>query len=92
MDTLMNVLLERFFDYYILDKDGNLLISDYGLEPLIKLLYKLGNEDDPNKKVPILDQILNVVHMRSDLAGWFVEGGEKALSALSGYGEIGNEK
>jgi hypothetical protein len=91
MDTLMNVLLERFFDYYILDKNGNLLISDYGLEPLIKLLYKLGNEDDPNKKVPILDQILNVVHMRSDLAGWLVEGGQYALSELSGYGDIGKE-
>jgi len=90
--TLKGVLLERFYDYYIIDKDGHTIISDYGLEPLNKLLYKLGNEDDPNKKIPILDQILNVAHMRSDLAGWLVEGGQHALSELSGYGDIGDEK
>jgi hypothetical protein len=59
-------------------------ISDYGLKPLHKLLVQLRKEFDPSKKLPILDKMLNVVHARSDIASWFVEGGSTALSQLSG--------
>ena len=30
------------------------------------------------------DRMLNVVHQRSDIAEWFVEGGSRALAQLSG--------
>jgi hypothetical protein len=29
--------------------------------------------------------MLNVLHQRSDIANWFVEGGSHALAQLSGY-------
>jgi len=86
---LLDVLLEKWYWKYAVDpKTGHNYVSDYGLEPLEKLLVKLGDEEDVNKKIPIIDQILNVAHQRSDLAGWLVQGGSSALSALSGYGEL----
>jgi len=86
---LLDELLEKWYWNYAVDpKTGHNYVSDYGLEPLEKLLVKLGDEDDVNRKIPIIDQILNVAHQRSDLAGWLVQGGTNALSALSGYGEL----
>lgn len=83
---LMDLLEKRFFWYYIVDpKSGQSFISDYGLEPLMKLVERLRNlpEDQIGQRITTIDKILNVVHQRSDLAGWFVEGGSEALSNLS---------
>lgn len=75
---------EDFWDYI---KE----ISDYGFSDfggrrpgLTTLLGHLRKARTPEEKVPIIDQILNVVHQRSDLAALFVEGGSAALSQLSG--------
>lgn len=83
---LFKILCEKFWDYYIEDpKSGQARISDYGLDPLLKLLDKLRKEKTPEKKLVLMDNILNVVHQRSDIASWFVQGGSLALSKLSGY-------
>jgi hypothetical protein len=58
-------------------------MSDYGLEPLLKLLYDLMRTDVPEQELVLIDRMLNVVHMRSDIASWFVEGGSRSLSQLS---------
>ncbi len=79
----MAAYMDEHFGDWILD-GGQWRISDYGLKPLHKLLAQLRKEIDPSKKLPILDKILNVVHQRSDIASWFVEGGSSALSQLSG--------
>ena len=90
---LLDVLLEKWYWKYSIDpKSGHNYISDYGLEPLEKLLVKLVDEEDVNRKIPIIDQILNVAHQRSDLAAWLVQGGSAALSQLSGYGELEPEE
>ncbi len=75
--------MDQYFGDWILE-NGQWRISDYGLKPLHQLLARLRKEFDPSKKLPILDKILNVVHQRSDIASWFVEGGSSALSQLSG--------
>jgi len=85
-DELYDALVERFYYYYTEDsKTGQPYLSDYGLEPLQKLLIKLRNtsEDNINERIMLLDKILNVVHPRSDLASLFVRGGSRALSDLS---------
>lgn len=69
--------VEDFYDYV---KE----ISDYGFPRLMTLLIRVRKARTPEEKLPILDQILNVVHQRSDLAALFVEGGSRALSQLSG--------
>jgi hypothetical protein len=71
-------------DVYFVAPNGQLRISDYGLQPLQKHLNSLKKEHDPSRKMMYMDMILNVVHQRSDLASWFVEGGSQALSQLSG--------
>jgi len=91
-EKLMDAMKERFFDYYLTDpKTGHLYISDYGLTPIMTQANKLYAEQISEKKVVLIDSILNVVHQRSDLASWFVQGGSAALSDLSGY-EIPDEE
>jgi hypothetical protein len=84
---LFSELKEKFFDYYMSDEQQNMggFISDYGLEPLVKLSGQLRRDRTPEEKLITIDKILNVVHQRSDIAYWFVEGGSRALSQLSGY-------
>lgn len=79
----MDKYMDDHFGDWILD-GHQWRISDYGLKPLHKFLVQLRKEFDPSKKLPILDKMLNVVHQRSDIAAWFVEGGSAALSDLSG--------
>ena len=81
---LIEGLQEQFFWYYIEDPEsGHIRMSDYGLEPLIKLMSELRNARDDNSKIVIMDKMLNVVHQRSDIAAWYVKGGSDALSDLS---------
>lgn len=76
--------LDFWFGDYITEEHGQLRISDFGLPKLNKLILELRKTHDVSKKLPILDRMLNVIHMRSDIAEWFVEGGSRALSQLSG--------
>jgi hypothetical protein len=83
---LMDELTGKFFDYYMNDPDGKMggFISDYGLRPLEELLSELLRAKEDSEKVMLVDRMLNVVHQRSDIASWFVEGGSRALAQLSG--------
>ena len=72
------------FGDYIEDKGGAWRFSDYATDKLVKLLEHLRRTSDYNEKIVFVDMILNVIHQRSDLASWFVQGGSKALSKLSG--------
>lgn len=67
---------------YLLDEHGQWRLSDYALEPLCKLAGKIIEETDPIKKLLLLNQVLNVVHQRSDVASWFIEGGRDSLDEL----------
>lgn len=58
-------------------------VSDYGLEPLWKLANELMSTSSAEQKLLIIDQMLNVVHARGDLAALFIEGGSGALGQLS---------
>lgn len=76
--------MEDFFDY--VKEISDYAFSDFGgTRPgLTTLLSQVRRARTPEEKLPLLDQILNVVHQRSDLAALFVEGGSSALSQLSG--------
>ncbi len=63
------------------------LLSDFALKPLNDLLFKLLSEKDYGQKIVLMDRMLNVIHMRSDLAELYVEGGSRTLSQLSGTPE-----
>ena len=79
-------LLEKLGEY-LQDENGQWRWSDYGLDKLVDLAGELLGETDYEKKLILIDQVLNVVHQRSDLASMFIQGGRGALNQLSGKKE-----
>ena len=71
------------FEWFACDKQGNWRISDYALDELYPLCADLLIETDYNTKLYLIDRMLNIVHPRSDLASWFVDGGSTTLSILA---------
>lgn len=58
-------------------------VSDFGLPQLWKIAEQLFSARNAEDKLLLIDQMLNVVHQRGDLAALFIEGGSGALSQLS---------
>jgi len=58
-------------------------ISDYGLPKLWELANQLMSKSTAEEKLIVLDQMLNVIHQRGDLAALFIEGGSSSLTDLS---------
>jgi hypothetical protein len=71
------------FGDYMRDEITN--ISDFGLDPLLKLLKQLRQQTKPEEKLVTIDRMLNVIHQTSDLANIFLQGGVNDLNNLSGY-------
>ena len=83
-------LPEDYFDNdtaFFKDKNGSWLISDYALKPLSHLELQLRKAKTAEQKLQTIDKILNVIHMRSDLSSWFVQGGQATLNRLAGTGD-----
>lgn len=74
-------------DVAIADIHGNWMISDYGINRLQTLIHNALTTSDYEQKLLNLDAMLNVVHQRSNLAAWFVQGGRGALEAISANDE-----
>ena len=72
-----------FYDWCQLP-DGSDAISDYGIEPISKILNELSPNSTPEDKLIIINRCLDVVHCRGDLASAFIEGGRRTCSAISG--------
>ena len=65
------------------DFDCQVPISDYGLNPLLELATEAIATSDATARLLIMNRILNVWHMRSDLSEIFVKGGSKVLDMLN---------
>jgi hypothetical protein len=79
--------LEPFIDWAIELPTGGFRISDYGIGKLFDNLALTIETNDYNEKIVYLDMFLNVVHQRSDLSSWFVEGGRSTLHSISLQGD-----
>ncbi|MFW6008394.1 MAG: hypothetical protein ACOCP8_03920 [archaeon] len=79
----LNESEEHDYGDWAVDNKGQWRISDYALGQLINGTLELMSAQSPEEKLTKIDFILNIVHRRSDIASWFVEGGEQALSELS---------
>jgi hypothetical protein len=73
---------EDFYDWFY-DYSGT--ISDYGLKPLQERAVKLLMEENPSKRLQLLDEMLNIIHQRDDLSEIFVDGGIAGLDFIGGY-------
>lgn len=71
-------------EYLPLFSNGQYMLSDYGLDPLLKIAYEMSSVDDPVELIVIINRALDISHQRSDLAELFIEGGSESLSQISG--------
>ena len=63
--------------------DGSSGWSDYGINPLQKIIMEYNPNMTPEQVIVIVNRALDVVHMRGDLASIFIEGGRQTLSQIS---------
>lgn len=75
--------IEAFTTWAVELEDGGMRISDYALEKLFPLCASALEAEDPEDVLVLCDLMLSVTHQRSDLAGWFVEGGQVTLNRLA---------
>ena len=73
----------RGFGEWAVLPDGSDAISDYGIEPIEKLINEYNSNLSPEKVLVIINKILDVTHQRGDLASIFIHGGSHTLSGIS---------
>jgi len=64
--------------------DGSAAISDYGIQPIAKILDELSPASTPEDKLLIINRCLDIIHCRGDLASAFIQGGRATCSSISG--------
>ena len=72
-----------YYDWAILP-DGSDAISDFGIQPIGKILEELSPTSTPEEKLLIINRCLDVIHCRGDLASTFIQGGRSTCSRISG--------
>ena len=73
---------EKFLDY--IEWQGQCPISEYGLPKLHTIIQKMPqHNNNPRQLLVLLSQMLDVIHLRNDLASWLIEGGSDSLLELS---------
>ena len=85
LDTTYNI-----DDYIPHFSNGQPMISDFGLKPLQKLCQQLLKTEIPEEIIVIINKMLDVSHMRSNLPEVFIRGGSSSLDFIT-YDEKLNE-
>lgn len=75
--------VDAFTDWAISTEEGAMRISDYAMPKLLDLAAKLKTATTAGRKVMYLDGVLHTAHQRSELSGWFIEGGLATLNRLA---------
>lgn len=75
------------FEDYCVDRDGEWRVSDYAVGNLATAAIRIMRAKSVEDKLIAIDMLLNIVHSRSDLSSWFVEGGRSTLDKLAGMSE-----
>jgi len=78
-----DVLYHIGFDDWMIMPDGTDAFTDFGMEPLERVLSEYSEELPPEKVLVLVNRALDVYHMRGDLSSIFVVGGSKALSRIA---------
>jgi len=84
-----NAAYEFMYKVYDIDNstpqftNGQYVLSDYAVEPLMKLGTELVKTDSPEEIIVLINRILDVAHQRSDIAEIFIEGGSESLERIS---------
>lgn len=71
-----------WYEYAVLP-DGSDGYSDYGLQPIMKILHEYQPNMSTGEKLILVNRCLDVWHHRGDLSSAFIEGGAKVLTQIS---------
>ena len=82
VDCLNFLGLIGFFEWMQMP-DGSDAFSDFGIEPLEKILSEYNENLSPEKVLVIVNKALDVYHQRGDMASIFVTGGSSALNRIA---------
>ena len=63
--------------------DGSDAISDFGIDPLLKLIAEYDDDMEAEKVLVLVNKCLDITHCRGDLSSIFIQGGAKVLSSIS---------
>ena len=63
--------------------DGSDAWSDFGIDPLMKIIKEYNEDLPPEKVLVLVNRALDVYHQRGDMASIFIQGGSKALSKIA---------
>lgn len=74
---------EKGFDDWNKLPDGSDALSDFGIEPLERLISQYNDNMTPEQVLVLLNKCIDVVHCRGDLSSMFVQGGAKVLNQIS---------
>jgi len=75
-----------FYDWCKLP-DGSDAWSDYGLEPLFKIINEYTPNSSAEEILVLINRCLDVVHCRGDLSSAFIQGGKKSCDYISNLKE-----
>jgi hypothetical protein len=82
-ETIGDFLEEIGFYDWLKLPDGSYAWSDYGINPIVKILSEYRHDMSPGEKLILINRCLDVWHNRGDLASAFIEGGSKSLTQAS---------
>jgi hypothetical protein len=82
VDSMNFLDLIGFYDWMIMP-DGSDAFSDFGIEPLERVLSEYDENLPPEKVLVMVNKALDVYHMRGDMASIFVVGGSKSLDRIA---------
>ena len=82
VDSMNFLDLIGFYDWMMMP-DGSNAFSDFGIEPLERILSEYDEDLPPEKVLVIVNKALDVYHQRGDMASIFVVGGSKALNQIA---------
>lgn len=71
--------------------DGTDAWSDYGLDPLWKIIDQYKDDMTPEQVIVLVNKALDVGHQRGDIPSIFITGGSKSLTAIT-YGGVAEKK
>ena len=71
-----------FYDWLEMP-DGHFAVTDYGTEPLFKIIKEYNENLPPEKVLVLVNRALDVYHMQGPICSIFIEGGTKSLDKIS---------
>lgn len=74
---------DAFYEYITDDSSGHIRLSDYAMDDLLEDAARILDATTDVDKIISIDRALNRIHRRSDIAGWFLQGGTDDLNKLS---------